>query len=244
MQIGNSVYVWWYTGLGGLGGWALFLLLSIAAMAYVYVDSSNRGIRAAGWRLGTVLPLVLFLPTILYRFTVSAQPIDPQASEWFLVLGVLGAIISIASAVGYAVSYWGVTPAPPRPVIQQAPVVAPPPVSGSRPTSAPRVVPPRPARETLSAWLYDESTSRQHPLYVGDTRIGRSPDQDIVLDHSTVSREHALVRAEENTFKLWDRASKSGTFVNGRRIGAAVLLYPGDTVELGEVKLTFMTPQR
>ena len=69
MTIANDVYVWWFFGLGGLGGWALFLLLAIAAVAYVYFDSANRNIKAVGWRLGTLLPLILFFPTLLFRFT-------------------------------------------------------------------------------------------------------------------------------------------------------------------------------
>ena len=183
MQLGNSVYTWWYWGIGGLGGWSLFLLLAIAAMAYVFFDSANRGIKAPGWRLGTLLPLILFAPTILFRFSTSVvQPINPMASEWFLVMGVLGAIIAIAAAVGYAVSYWGVTQPVPGPAAGAPPMVPPP------PRSADKMPPPKPQRDSAGAWLVDEASGRQHTVYRGDTRLGRQADNDIVFSDLTVSR--------------------------------------------------------
>jgi hypothetical protein len=238
MQLGDSVYTWWYWGIGGLGGWSIFLLLAIAAVAYVFFDSSNRGIKAAGWRLGTLLPLILFVPTILFRFAnPTFPPINAMASEWFLVLGVLGAIIAIAAGVGYAVTYWGVT----QPALGPAPVitapVSPAPQKAARPA-------PKPQRESSGAWLVDEASGRQHTVYRGDTKLGRQADNDVVLGDLSVSREQALIRAEGNTFTLYDRGSSSGTFVNGQRMRSPVILYHGDTIEMGEVKLTFVTSQR
>lgn len=240
MQLGNSVYIWWYWGIGGLGGWSIFLLLAIAAIAYVFFDSSNRGIKAAGWRLGVLLPLILFVPTILFRFTNPViQPINAVASEWFLVLGVLGAIVAIAAGVGYAVSYWGVTePAPgPTPVIST-------PMPQGQFVERERRSAPKPQRDSAGAWLVDEASGRQHTLYRGDTKLGRQADNDVVFGDLSVSREQALIRADGNTFTLYDRGSSSGTFVNGQRMRGPVILYQGDTIEMGEVKLTFVTSQR
>lgn len=242
MQLGNSVYTWWYWGIGGLGGWSLFLLLAIAAMAYVFFDSANRGIRAPGWRLGTLLPLILFAPTVLFRFSNPVvQPINAMASEWFLVMGVLGAIIAIAAAVGYAVSYWGVTQptAVSLPGPTPIPSPAPPP-----PRSADKTPPSKPQRDSAGAWLVDGANNRQYILYRGDTKLGRQADNDVVFSDLTVSREQALIRAEGNTFTLYDRGSSAGTFVNGQRVRSPALLYHGDAIEMGEVKLTFVTSQR
>jgi hypothetical protein len=245
MQLGSSVYNWWYWGLGGLGGWSLFLLLAIAAIAYVFFDSANRGIKAAGWRVGTLLPLVLFVPTVLFRFTNPTRPIDPMASEWFMVFGVLGAVIAIAAGVGYAVSYWGVT-TPTSGLGAGAGAVVPPVMPPAQRSTEieRRAAPPKPPRDLAGAWLVDETSGRQYNLYRGDTRLGRHTDNDVVFSDLTVSREQALIRAEGNTFTLYDRGSSSGTFVNGQRVRSPVILYHGDTIEMGEVKLTFVTSQR
>ena len=246
MQLANDVYIWWYWGLGGLGGWALFLLLAIIAAAYVYFDSASKEINAVGWRLGTLLPMLLFLPTLLFRFANANQPIDPQASEWFLVLGVLGATIAVAAAVGYGVTYWGYKPPAQQPAVRPAP---PPPAHPSypeprtveRPSSIRPSSPPKPARPKAGAWLMD-AEGRQHQLYIGDTRIGRSSrGNDIVLSDPSVSREHALIREKDGTFTIYDRGSKAGVYLNNHRLRQPQMLYHGDIIQLGEVRFTFVS---
>lgn len=246
MILGNSVYNWWYNGVGGFGGWMIFILLAIVAVAYVLFDSSNRGIKAPGWRLATVLPLLLFVPTILVRYLLNPLTITPTAPEWSMVLGVIGAIIAIAAGVGYAVTYWGVTP--PATTSQSAPppvILAPPAPPMARPVErAPREPAAKPQRDAAGAWLVEEASNRQHILYRGDTKLGRRTDNDVVFSDLTVSKEQALIRAEGNTFTLYDRGSSGGTFVNGQRVQGPVILYHGDTIEMGEVKLVFVTSQR
>ncbi|HHB90575.1 MAG TPA: FHA domain-containing protein [Anaerolineae bacterium] len=241
MQLANDIYLWWYWGLGGLGGWSVFFLIAILAAAYVYFHSASKDIKAAGWRLGTLLPMILMIPTIIFRYGNETQPIDPQASEWFLVLGVLGATISVAAAIGYAVTYWGYTPSP-------EPVAAPPPPSAPMPNPQPApvspVAPPKPQRPLAGAWLVDDKGHRYN-LYRGDTRIGRrTQGNDIVLNDLSVSREHALIREQDGHFTLFDRGSSSGTYVNNERVLRPTMLYNGDVIMLGEVRLTFVAPER
>ncbi len=243
MQLANDVYIWWYWGLGGLGGWAIFLFLAIIAAAYVYFDSASKEIKAVGWRLGTLLPMLLFLPTLIFRYGNAAQPIEPQASEWFLVMGVLGATIAVAAAVGYAVTYWGYKPQPKV----EAPVVVPPvaaPPAAPAPAPPTSVEPPKPQRPLAGAWLVDER-GRRHNIYKGDTRIGRrTQGNDIVLSDPSVSREHALIREQDGHYTLYDRGSSGGTYVNGERLRQPAMLYNGDVIILGEVRLTFVAPER
>ena len=55
-------------------------------------------------------------------------------------------------------------------------------------------------------------------------RIGRTPDNDIVLKDLLVSRTHAeLRRHPDGRFELSDLGSHGGTFVNGHRITHAIL---------------------
>jgi len=65
-------------------------------------------------------------------------------------------------------------------------------------------------------------------------RLGRSRDNDIILDHSSVSRNHLELFYDEfgNVF-LTDLNSSNGTFVNGRRITGSVQLNQNDIVKAG-----------
>ena len=65
-------------------------------------------------------------------------------------------------------------------------------------------------------------------------RVGRSRDNDVVLDHSSVSRHHLELFYDDfgNVF-LTDLNSSNGTFVNGKRINGSVQLNHNDIVKAG-----------
>jgi len=67
------------------------------------------------------------------------------------------------------------------------------------------------------------------------TTIGRLPDQNIVLREQCVSRRHATIVLEVNEYTVIDHNSTHGTFVNGLRVGRA-LLKSGDLVQLGSTE--------
>ena len=54
-------------------------------------------------------------------------------------------------------------------------------------------------------------------------RIGRAPDNDVVVDDILVSRYHAELLASAAGFEILDLGSHNGTFVDGRRIDRAVV---------------------
>ena len=74
-----------------------------------------------------------------------------------------------------------------------------------------------------------------------DTVVGRTPDNHVVIDHPSISRQHAIVRYSAQTFRLIDAGSVNGIYVNGKSANDAVLRY-GDVVELGQVKLRLLGP--
>jgi len=51
------------------------------------------------------------------------------------------------------------------------------------------------------------------------TTIGRLPFNDVVIDDSSVSRQHAAVRGDSEGYWVHDQDSSNGTFVNGERLG-------------------------
>ncbi len=72
-------------------------------------------------------------------------------------------------------------------------------------------------------------------------RIGRAPDNDIVLDDLVVSRYHAELRGTADTgFELTDLGSFNGTFVNGSQTDRA-RLGDGDVVSIGHHRLRLAT---
>lgn len=69
-------------------------------------------------------------------------------------------------------------------------------------------------------------------------RVGRAPDNDVVLDDLQVSRRHAELTRTPDGMRLADRGTRNGTFVNGRRVDTAPVR-PGDLVALGRHLLVF-----
>jgi hypothetical protein len=73
----------------------------------------------------------------------------------------------------------------------------------------------------------------------GRTLVGRSPECDIFLDDVTVSRRHAEIVRDDDTFTIRDLGSLNGTYVNRKRIETAVL-ENDDEVQVGKYRLTFL----
>jgi adenylate cyclase len=73
-------------------------------------------------------------------------------------------------------------------------------------------------------------------------RIGRSDSNEITLNHTWVSRQHAMIQVEENgSFNALDMGSSNGTFVNGNRVYSPTQLRSGDLIQIGsKITLTFL----
>ena len=69
-------------------------------------------------------------------------------------------------------------------------------------------------------------------------RIGKAPDNEVVLDHPTVSRNHLVVRRQGDQFLVQDLGSTNGTFIDGAQVREA-FLRAGALLEVGDVQLRF-----
>jgi hypothetical protein len=77
-------------------------------------------------------------------------------------------------------------------------------------------------------------------LNMDSMSIGREATNDIVIQDSELSRNHARISRRGVTFLLEDLGSTNGTFVNHQRISSPRMLNPGDEVGFGEnVVLSF-----
>jgi pSer/pThr/pTyr-binding forkhead associated (FHA) protein len=73
--------------------------------------------------------------------------------------------------------------------------------------------------------------------------IGRTDENDIVINHRSISRNHAKLVREPETgrYTISDLQSSNGVRVNGQDYGK-VELRRGDVVDLGHVRLRFVEP--
>jgi DNA-binding winged helix-turn-helix (wHTH) protein len=76
-------------------------------------------------------------------------------------------------------------------------------------------------------------------LQPGENVLGRASDAAVPIDHSSVSRRHAVVRIEAGQAVLEDCQSKNGTFVGGNRVTQPLPLADCDEILLGRVRLLF-----
>jgi hypothetical protein len=70
------------------------------------------------------------------------------------------------------------------------------------------------------------------------TRIGRGPDNELVLDTKHVSRYHAVLLAGPTHTQIEDLNSTNGVFVNGKRISRQALK-DGDRVTVGRTQFRY-----
>ena len=109
----------------------------------------------------------------------------------------------------------------------------------------PRGLQPKPSHDVpVTARITLPEGSREMVLYFrpGGRRmnVGRVADNDLALNHKSVSKIHAaIVMNREGTLLVSDTGSTNGTFVNGRRIayGEARQLEDGDVVGFGDVEV-------
>jgi len=81
--------------------------------------------------------------------------------------------------------------------------------------------------------------SKEFPLNKTVMNIGRTEENDIVLDHKSISRQHARITYENGVFKILDLKSANGVLVNGEQY-VKTELKNGDIIELGHLKLKFI----
>ena len=73
------------------------------------------------------------------------------------------------------------------------------------------------------------------------TKIGRAPENQLVIDDSQVSTRHAQILQQGQSHTVMDLGSTNGTFLNEQRLvpNTPQLLKDGDTIRFGETIFTY-----
>jgi hypothetical protein len=73
----------------------------------------------------------------------------------------------------------------------------------------------------------------------GRVLIGRRTGNHVIVDDPAVSRIHAWIDTADQRFCVTDAGSRTGTFVNGKRLQGKADLQDGDRIQVGPARLTF-----
>ena len=80
------------------------------------------------------------------------------------------------------------------------------------------------------------ATTPARALKPGVNRLGRGEDNDIKIDHISVSWHHCQLELGEEELVVRDTQSRNGTFINERQILEASALREGQTLRMGDVE--------
>jgi Ca-activated chloride channel homolog len=87
---------------------------------------------------------------------------------------------------------------------------------------------------TLLAW-----NNQTFPLDRDLIRVGRAPQNEIVIDAHGISRFHCQIKRQGEQLLIEDLDSTNGTFVNGTQIKQPLVLNVGDVALVGQESLIF-----
>ncbi len=66
------------------------------------------------------------------------------------------------------------------------------------------------------------------------TVLGSGEGADVVIEDAYASKVHVRLVNETGVLSLYDLGSTTGTYVNGKRVGAPLKLAKGDSVQIGK----------
>ncbi|HEY9075787.1 MAG TPA: FHA domain-containing protein [Anaerolineaceae bacterium] len=86
--------------------------------------------------------------------------------------------------------------------------------------------------------------TREFPLEKAETSIGRSKENDLAIEHITVSRRHAILRVDPGSLFLQDLGSANGSFIGDQQItpNTLNLVSPNQVMRVGEIVLRYFPP--
>lgn len=77
-------------------------------------------------------------------------------------------------------------------------------------------------------------------LHAGRQAIGRSAENDIIIDDPSVSASHAWIIGQRRQYTIMNTLSTNGTYVNGKRVHETMLGH-NDHIRFGQAEFVFLT---
>lgn len=85
--------------------------------------------------------------------------------------------------------------------------------------------------------LFNSITGEYIPVLFWENSIGRSKNSDIVLADPTVSRDHAVLMRRDEGWLIADTNSRSGVYVNKKKVNSKKQVYIDDVITVGSTSL-------
>lgn len=109
----TNFFLWFFYGLNGIGGWLVFMGLGLLCTIILWVNSFSRKLPAKGWRLASLLIMLLILPAAVRIFL----PVDMQAEfapylEYIFYAGVMAGVLPLVMLISYGLQYRGMQVCP------------------------------------------------------------------------------------------------------------------------------------
>jgi acyl-CoA reductase-like NAD-dependent aldehyde dehydrogenase len=83
-----------------------------------------------------------------------------------------------------------------------------------------------------------EGVKSQYDMTKPTVTIGREQGNDLVFNHASVSRQHAIIAYDGYGFYIIDTNSTNHVLVNGQ-LQTQIALHSADTIQLGQVKIIY-----
>ena len=112
---------------------------------------------------------------------------------------------------------------------------------GASSSAAPSViapVTPTGGEARLTAIDRIEAIPAEFALLKSEVTIGRGEDNDIVIPHASVSRNHARLLRRDGAFEVTDLNSTNGSFVDNQMVQGALRIANGSEVRFGDIRFT------
>ena len=87
--------------------------------------------------------------------------------------------------------------------------------------------------------MSEEIKGKVFELTRDETVIGRRKEANLIIDASSVSGRHCMVRKDGSKYFVRDLGSTNGTRLNGRDVNVDLRLRPKDLLQVGAVELIF-----
>jgi pSer/pThr/pTyr-binding forkhead associated (FHA) protein len=91
-------------------------------------------------------------------------------------------------------------------------------------------------------FIHGPIAGRRVELNAEEMTIGRSPQNDLVLEDRLVSRLHAILMRRGDVVLIEDLGSHNGTYVNNERLHQIRQLHHGDTITIGTSRAMYEDP--